>query len=67
MPDNGDSVLHLDPQALNAILRTALAGKEGLAAEFVDGRLEVRKGDLRLTVTSVTLDESGLEVRLRLA
>ncbi|MBI2297382.1 MAG: hypothetical protein HYU66_00270 [Armatimonadetes bacterium] len=67
MPDNGDSVLHLDPTALNAILRTALAGKEDVSAELVDGRLEVQKGDLRLTVTSVKLDEGGLEVRLRLA
>lgn len=66
MPASEPSSIHLDPAALNALLDQFVNASGQAEARFVDGKLELRAAGLTVTVDSVTIDEGGVDVKLRL-
>ncbi|NUQ00616.1 MAG: hypothetical protein HUU35_12260 [Armatimonadetes bacterium] len=65
MASESESLIHIDPVAINTLLQHFVSGKQGLLAQFVDGRLEVEHNGLAITVYGLTLTDHGLDIRLR--
>lgn len=62
-----DSHLHLDPDALNALLAEFVDRPGKLSARFEKGTLVLATPDLVLRITALEVRADGVEIRLQVA
>lgn len=66
MASEPSSTVQIGPEAINAVLSRFVTTREGVAARFEAGRLQLTVQGLEMVVHQLTFDEQGLTVRLSL-